>query len=219
MGIVYSQNGTIVRVGGGVSCIRCTKNPSNGNYIQIPLVTNTRATFELGCYFSSDTGGNNGGIFQCRGTKYYPELSMKTQPGSNFGFRVQCENSTVAQPNLVPRQYNYHDIKLYSTDSDFISSTTDLYGNNVVTSKGSQINLLDISRVSLFIGSWTGTDNMQGIEIYYFRVTDSSGNIILDLIPDEQNGTPGFTDNVSGIFYGPNVNDGCFEAVKARTAL
>lgn len=216
---VYNLGGTGGGGGGGVSCIRCTKNPPSTNYIEIPLLTNTRSKFELGCYLSIDSGSNNGGLFQCRGTGYYPELNMFTYPGGNFGFDVLCSQNSVSRQNLTPRQFNYHDIKIYSTDNDFISSSVDLYGNSVVANKGSQINLLDISVLRLFIGKWTGNDNMQGIEIYYFRVTDFSGNIILDLIPDEKNSIPGFTDKLSGNFYGPNVNDGTFEAVKSRQPL
>ena len=90
---------------------------------------------------------------------------------------------------------------------------TDLNGNVIQNSLGRVVDSHQINKIRLFTYGINLYGNVPGFEIYYFRVND-----ILDLVPTEQNGVPGFTDNVSGNFYGPNDST-AFEAVKPRTPL
>jgi hypothetical protein len=208
--------------GGDIAAIRCTVNQV-ANYYEIPvdsLIFNTRCTFEIGAYLSVDNT-NTIGLFQCHGSEYYPEICLLNYAPntSNSGARIQSNYSNKIIATLHPKQYKYHDIKLYSTPSDLVLRFTDLSGNVQEFNAGSQITFYTLNKIMLFIGSWTNNDTGQGNEIYYYRVTDENGNVLLDLVPTEQNGVPGFLDNVSGNFYGPLTNDGTFEAVKARQLI
>lgn len=205
--------------GGDIAAIRCTKNGQT-NYYEIPvnyLTFNTHCTFEIGAYLSID-GGNTIGLFQCRGDQYYPELDfVNYAPNTtSHGARIVCDANDKITAILYPNYYKYHDIKLYLTPSDSVLRFTDLSGNVQEFNAGSQIQFYTLKKIRLFVGDWTNFDTCQGNTIYYFRVTDENSNVLLDLVPAEQNGVPGFLDNVTENFYGPLVNDGTFEAVKPR---
>lgn len=206
--------------GGDIAAIRCTKNLVQ-NRFEIPIITDTRATFEIGLNMSADWGNNSMGLFNGLGTTYYPAIGLVNYANRSTSFALRLENnasSSDVKTVLYPNNFNFYHVKIYSTSDNGFLRATDSDGNVKENSLGRLFDLYAIEKIRLFNGNSVGNDTMAGIMIYYFRVTDH-GNIILDLVPAEQNGVPGFLDNVSGNFYGPAVNDGTFEAVKPRRPI
>ena len=200
--------------GGGVACIRCNKNATSSNYISVPIdAKNKGYTYELGVNLSEDTGNNNGSIFEGIGNQNYSEIAMYT---TSNGFNVVSKLNMVGDINLSGKKFNYQDVSFYISGNNAICKSKDLQGNEVSYSGSITVDCYNIHTINLF--KVKSRYNMQGIQIYYLRVKYND-DLILDLVPDEQNSVPGFTDNVSGNFYGPNVNDGTFEAVKPRAPL
>lgn len=206
--------------GGDIAAIRCTKGTVY-NRFEIPINTDTRSTFEIGFNASADWGNNSFGVFNGIGTTYYPaiQLTSNANKSNQFGIYVETNSTGGFGTKLYPDSFKFYHVKIYSTSENSFLLATDIDGNVKEGSKGSQFNLYTIDKIRLFNGNWVGNDTMAGIMIYYFRVTDVNNNVLLNLVPTEQNGVPGFLDNVSGNFYGPAVNDGTFEAVKPRAPL
>lgn len=205
--------------GGGISSIRCCKG-YDGNYIEIPINCSNRSKFEVGFRICGNWGKNRLGIFAGLGTTYYPPISLGDSNADTNSYGLICtryhnnNNPEISTKNvLYPNNYIFYHAEMYTTADDSFFKLTDLDGNVTQNSIGYLINQYDVSKIILFGYNSAAWGNIPGFEIYYFKVDD-----ILDLVPDEQNGVPGFTDNVSGNFYAPN-NSTAFEAVKAIAPL
>ena len=205
--------------GGGIACIRCLAIGSY--YYQIPINCASNSTFEIGFNLVGDWGKNSCGIFAGYGTTYYPPIALNGINENTSSFGIRLDDSQGIQKNflkLYPGNFNFYHCKIYPKNgNDNTISAIDLQGTEKTASMGGLLIGNPINTIRLFVNTWASNGSLSGFEIYYFRVIDSN-EIILDLIPDEQNGVPGFTDNVSGNFYSPN-NSAAFEAVKPRSPL
>lgn len=202
--------------GGGIACIRCIKG-YEGYYIEIPINCTNRSKFEVGFNLCENWAKDGLGIFAGLGTTYYPPVFLSDASINSTNYSVSCSwfdiNSLVNVTNKIyPNSFNFYHAEITTTDTNTIFKLTDLNGNVIQNSVGHLVRSNDISKISLFTRNGT-KGNIPGFEIYYFKVGD-----ILDLVPDEQNGVPGFTDKISGNFYPPNDST-AFLAVKQRTPL
>lgn len=202
--------------GGGIACIRCIKG-YEGNYIEIPINCTNRSKFEVGFNLCENWAKDALGIFAGLGTTYYPPVALSDTGIASVNYGLVCNwyhiNSTVPVNNKIyPNNFNFYHAEITTTETDTIFKLTDLSGNVIQNSLGYLVRSNAISKISLFTRNGT-KGNVPGFEIYYFKVDD-----ILDLVPDEQNGVPGFTDKISGNFYPPNDST-AFLAVKSRSPL
>jgi hypothetical protein len=210
--------------GGGISCIRCCKGYS-GYYIDIPVSCTNRNKFEIGFNICGNWAKDGLGIFAGLGSTYYPPILLSDASIDTTSYALSgawYHNNNTSQVyvknKIYPKNFIFYHAEMYTTENDNIFKLTDLDGNIIQNSAGYLINEHAVSKIRLFASNSGASGNVPGFEIYYFRLSDALGNIILDLVPDEQNGVPGFTDKVSGNFYAPN-NSSAFEAVKARAPL
>lgn len=213
------KNGAGGGGGGGVSCIRCCKGYS-GYYFEIPINCTNRSKFEVGFRLCGNWGKNGLGIFAGYGTTYYPPISFRDSnvDTNHYGlhstyYHTNNQTQVTVINEIYPNDFIFYHAEMYTTDNDTISKLTDLDGNVIQNSLGYLVNEHTVSKIRLFVYGVNSYGDVPGFEIYYFKVDD-----ILDLVPDEQNGVPGFTDNVSGNFYTPNDST-AFEAVKAISPL
>lgn len=205
--------------GNGIACIRCLAIGSY--YYEIPITCASNSTFEMGFNLVGDWGKNQCGVFAGYGSTYYPPIAMRAENPNTSSFGIRIDDYQGTRKNflkLYPENFNFYHVKVYPKNgNDNTISAIDLQGNEKTASMGGLLGAYPIDTIRLFVYTWALNGSMSGFEIYYFRVIDSN-EIILDLVPDEQNGVPGFTDNISGNFYAPN-NSAAFEAVKPRAPL
>lgn len=214
---IYKGAG-IYKLGGGggggggdaVCAINNWTSSDKQNYYDILIDANNCCTFEIAFLPSSNQGSVCS--FWSSSVSSKPVIALNAFNPIIDIFDGENSRYDGYPPDLgvINKVKIYRDINIYG----YRSQVTNTQTNVTRTASMSWANKDNLIQTLRIYQGRQNTNSSRNCLIFYIKITSGDGDVIYNFVPDEQNGVAGFTDTISGNFYGSPYNDNSIYAVK-----